>query len=225
MVQREMWKWYAKTLAELQPIDILIGNGDLIEGCGSKSGGTELITRDRNEQVKMAVRLIQEAKAEKNCLLRGSNGHAGAEEDWEDHVASELGCDIGDHRFFDINGLVFDVKHNTNGGSVPSSKGQGILMDAMWNLVWSEKEAGQPKANVFVRSHLHFYHDCVGVIPGSRCFITPALQAAGTKFGERYCRRVVDVGMISFDIQDERRWSWTAHIAELRTAAAILERL
>lgn len=48
--QRVMWSWYAATIAALQPIDVLVANGDAIDGRGSRSGGTELITTDLSAQ-------------------------------------------------------------------------------------------------------------------------------------------------------------------------------
>ena len=34
-----MWGWYCNTLADLQPIDRLIVNGDAIDGKGERQGG------------------------------------------------------------------------------------------------------------------------------------------------------------------------------------------
>lgn len=53
-IQNECYDWYAKELETLKPIDIYCLNGDLIDGDGGRSGGTELITTDIREQREMA---------------------------------------------------------------------------------------------------------------------------------------------------------------------------
>ena len=40
-IQVELWNFYATVIQLLKPIDILIHNGDAIDGPGSRSGGTE----------------------------------------------------------------------------------------------------------------------------------------------------------------------------------------
>ena len=48
-VRRTIWNWYKENVVRLKP-DIVIVNGDCIDGKGEKSGGTELLTLDRDEQ-------------------------------------------------------------------------------------------------------------------------------------------------------------------------------
>ena len=49
-LQKEMWNWYIETIESLKPFDTLFCMGDLIDGRGEASGGTELLTTDCNEQ-------------------------------------------------------------------------------------------------------------------------------------------------------------------------------
>ena len=63
--RRELYKFYTDRMEKLQPIDILIVNGDAIDGKGPRSGSTELLTTDRDEQVEMAAVAIREAKGER----------------------------------------------------------------------------------------------------------------------------------------------------------------
>src|SRR5271157_652517 len=69
--QKKTWNFYINTIKELQPIDILICNGDAIDGKGTKSGGTELITSDRNLQSQMAIECLKQVKAPSNILTYG----------------------------------------------------------------------------------------------------------------------------------------------------------
>lgn len=224
-IQSIMWRWYTGKLADLQPIDILICNGDAIEGKGEKSGGCELIAPSRDEQAEMAFQAIAQARARTYRMTRGTPYHTGTGEDFENNVAEKLDCKIGDHEWYTINGVVFDVKHFVPGSAMPHTKATGVLGDVLWNMVWNAREESQPDADIFIRSHLHSANDVMGLRPDQRAFITPALQGLGSRFGARQCRRTVDIGMLSFDITGKGEWSWKLHLMSLKSQAASAEQL
>lgn len=66
---RSYYNWYNKNIRLNGPYDIIFLNGDLVDGRGTKSGGTEQITTDMEEQCDMAVRLIREIPKAKNCKI------------------------------------------------------------------------------------------------------------------------------------------------------------
>ena len=86
ILQHEMWQWYVSALTPLRPIDLLIVVGDAVDGKGSRSGGTELITSDRNVQVDMAAKCIKLARADRYAMVRGTGYHVGQDDDWEDQI-------------------------------------------------------------------------------------------------------------------------------------------
>ena len=69
--QRALWSFATEALDDLKPIDVLICNGDAIDGKGDKSGGIEQITTDRLEQCEMAAEFINYAEAKQVRLLYG----------------------------------------------------------------------------------------------------------------------------------------------------------
>jgi len=75
-IQQECWGAYTKLLEQLAPIDRTIFGGDGIDGRGEKSGGTELITSDREEQCNIAVAGLNEIRlhAAKGYAVRGVYG-------------------------------------------------------------------------------------------------------------------------------------------------------
>jgi len=223
-IERKSWNWFSAKMKELQPIDLLIVNGDSIEGKGERSGGTELISADRKDQVDMAVLFIKEANAKNVRMIRGTGYHTGIDEDWEDLIAKELDCKIGDHEWYDVNGVTFDCKHFMGNSVVPYGRGTAISREAVWNMLWQEREL-QPKSDIIVRSHVHWSFDCQGVRPGQRLFVTPALQCLGGKFGGRRCSGTVDVGLIEFNISNKGDWGWKTHLMDMGFQAAIAERL
>ncbi len=104
--QRNLCQLYAKADEQLKPINLLVVNGDAIEGKGERSGGVELISADRNEQIQMAKTAIDLADARKVRLLYGTRYHVGKEDDFEAMLANTLkgSAEIGGHAFLDING-------------------------------------------------------------------------------------------------------------------------
>jgi hypothetical protein len=104
--QRELWRFYTQAIDELRPIDILIVNGDVIEGKGERSGGVELITADRHEQVRMGRDIINYAQAKCIRILYGTRYHVGRDEDFESMLKDAIKCDdveIHGHGFLNIN--------------------------------------------------------------------------------------------------------------------------
>jgi len=224
-LQREMWQWYNRTVAALAPIDLCIVNGDAIEGKGGRSEGVENIINDRNIQSEAGFQAISRVQAREYRMVRGTAYHGGQGEDFENNIAEKLECKIGDHEWYDINGLIFDCKHKATGATMPHTQATGLLGDALWNMVWAEHQDGQPRGNIFIRSHLHFSYDTQGLLPNQRLFITPALQGPATKYGARECRRLVQVGMLLFVIKNEREWTWKTILMDMKFAAPVVEKL
>lgn len=214
-VRSVLWDFYAKTLDALQPIDRLVVNGDAIDGKGERSGGTELIEADRNEQAAIAADAIKYAKAKRVNLISGTPYHTGREDDFERTVARLCGADhYGAHEWIDCDGVVFDFKHKTNGSIIPHGRYTGPQRAALWNLIWAERGI-QPKANVIVRSHVHFF----GYSGDARKMVvtTPALQA-WTNYGSKECEGTNDLGLISFDCENGG-YEWHAHLLDMQWAA------
>lgn len=214
------WRFFADTVASLQPINLLVVNGDSIDGRGEASGGTELLTTDRSEQVEMAVAAIKECKAEKIWVAYGTAYHGGKEEDWEVKVADGVNAiKIGGEDFPSVNGLVFSCKHHIGRSESPMGRFTALARDRLWNVMWNEWQE-YPKADVIIRSHVHYYNYCGGY--GWMALSTPSLQGYGSKFGQRRMSGTVDFGLVSFDIVDKETWSWTPYILKSETAKKMM---
>jgi hypothetical protein len=203
-IEREMWDWYVTELDKYKPFNILIFNGDAIDGKGDRSGGTELLTTDRNKQVDMAMKVIAQTEAKDIRLVYGTPYHAGKDEDWEKVLADKLGCKVESHGFYSVNGCIFDVKHKIGSSSIPHGRFTAIAKDALWNELWSLRGM-QERANIVIRSHVHYY--AMAEDATKTAFITPGLQGFGSKFGARVCSGTVDIGFIVIDVEDNGEWS------------------
>ena len=207
-LRQELWKWFKSRVKANGPYDIVFANGDLIDGRGERSGGTELISQNRFDQVDMAIRVIQQFHAKKHVITRGTPYHTGNIEDFEDAIAKGLvGSKIGDHVFPEVNGLVFDLKHKVGGSSVPHGRHTAVSKERLWNMLWAEHDQ-QPKGDVIIRSHVHYHSGAFGT--DWLAMTTPALQAAQTKFGARQCSGTVDFGFLVFDIKSNGEYKWHA---------------
>lgn len=214
VLRRRLWKFYAEAIGSLKPIDALIVNGDAVDGKGQKSGSTELITADRDEQAEMAAAAILHAEAGLVVMSYGTPYHTGASEDWENAVAKEVSAaKIGGHDWLDVNGLVFDYRHYVGRSIIPHGRHTSVSRERLWNLLWAEWDE-YPKAQVFLRSHVHYFNFCGGY--KWLALTTPALQGPKTKFGTRQSTGTVDFGIVSFDVVDREEWTWRPHIDKPR---------
>lgn len=206
--QREMWSWYRREISRLQPVDILIVNGDAIDGKNERAGGRELMYADRGDQCDIALKCLRHINAKDTIMTYGTPYHGGNFEDWENEIADNLQADIGSHEWVDINGLIFDVKHFIPGSTVENARGNASGRANMWNRVWAER-GNQPRGDIFIRSHVHYNVELKNT--GKYMYITPALQGYATIYGARKCEGTVDIGFYSFDVEDKHTWSKTYH--------------
>lgn len=208
LTQREMWEAYTALIRKHKPIDILVVNGDAIDGKGERSGGTEQITASMLEQVEIAKECIDICEAKNIVVVYGTPYHASPSgEDFELTLAKQINASaIGSHEWVDISGVVFDFKHKIASSTVPYSRATAVMKEQLWNLLWSEREL-QPKADVIVRSHVH-YGIAVKDATGKLAMTTPALQGFSTKYGARQCSGLVDHGITWFDITDDGKITW-----------------
>lgn len=207
LIRNKCWKFYTETMEALQPIDILVVNGDMVDGKGSKSGGTELLTTDRDEQCDMATAAIEVAKVSDVYGTFGTPYHTGVNEDWEKQVAKAVGmARIESVGLLNIKGLIFNYRHHISRSSIPHGRYTSLAKEKLWDMMWAAR-GEYPDAHVHVRSHVHYHVHCgdtswLGVI-------TPALQAYGSKIARR-TSGVVDYGFIWFDIDSKEDWEWHA---------------
>jgi len=218
-MRRIIWDFYKDAVKKLQPIDILLVNGDCIDGRNEGRGSTELLYVDRNDQVEMAVDCIKETKAKTIVMAYGTGYHTGVEEDFERPIAQAVGAlKIGSVDSIDVNGVVINYRHFISGSQVPHGRHTAASRDRQWNALWALR-GEYPLAQIVVRSHVHYFDFC-GDGTGL-ALTTPALEGYGSKFGARLLSGLVDVGLVFFDIEDKEHWSWDKRLLRLPRTEAI----
>lgn len=215
-IQREAWRWYCDVIKKLQPIDILFEMGDMIDGRGEKSGGTELITTDTNEQNTMAVQSIEQVRAKRIVGVYGSPYHtAPGYADNEDAIADAFGrkFTLGAKEFPDVNGKIFYLKHRVSKTSIPHGQHTLTQKPKLWNLIWAARGM-QPKADIAIHAHIHEFNEAQGCL--GQVITCPALEWS-TKYGSRNFDGYVSMGLISFEIPENKKevFAWHHHVLEL----------
>ena len=220
-VQRELWTEYMKIVEEIKPpVDVLIANGDLIDGRGEASGGLELITANRIRQAEMAYDALSVWEARKVVVTIGTPYHVGQYERLERELAKDLGGEAYNHAFVDVDGVVFDCKHKIGRSTIPHGRGTPIARDRLWNVLRADRDE-EPRADVVLRSHVHYFRYAGEV--DWLAMILPALQAA-TEYGERACTGTVDWGVVSFEVENGG-YQWRAHVKPLDANKARIVRV
>ena len=208
-----MWGEFVARLRRCGPYDRVMLAGDLIEGQAPKSGGTELITSDRNEQCEIFEDVFKTVclncrKGMKTIAVYGTGYHASADgEDFEDNIARHIGCEkIGAHEWPRIEGVTFDLKHHVGRSVVPWGQFTAQARDAAWNELWSVDNM-QPLASVYLRGHTHFFRYGGD---NRKLFMTLPCLTWGSKFGSRRCSERIDWGFCWFDVDQGKlvQWGW-----------------
>lgn len=212
-IQSEFWTFFEEEVNDLGKVDLLIVNGDAIDGKGNRSGGTELLTTDRSTQADMAQVAIECFNATRVIIFNGTPYHTGSEEDWEAVLAKRLECEYEDEAQLSIENKTFHVRHQVGGSSTPYGKASPLIkagiLEELNSIRTDCAEKGHKPPNVIIRSHVHHYQLIREV---GHCYITtPCLQLT-SKFGRRICGGTPDIGFISCEVSATGGINWHEHI-------------
>lgn len=215
-IQREVWKWFEAKATALGPVETLVVDGDAIDG--NRSSPTELITADRREQIRMAAAVIGVFQAKRVYIIRGTPRHVGDEEDWETLLGDAVhAAKVGNHEWIERDGVIMDIKHKVGNSTIPHGRGTPLGRAALWNALWAERGL-QPRANILVRGHVHSYNVLSNA---DRTAMTAPCFQWWSKFGSLACEGTIDIGFLTFSLLGEGRFQWTAHLMDMRWAAAL----
>ena len=213
-LQQEMWDNYMDILSHFGDVDDLVVNGDVIDGKGTRSGGTEMITSDMFEQTRIATEALSQIRCKNIYFTYGTAYHTASEggEDFDQLVASNFNANIYDELDLNAGGVVFNIRHKIGASSNPSSRAMPVGKARLWDALRSIRNDDQP-ADVYIRSHVHYFCFC-GESKWT-AFTIPALQASNTKYGARQCIGITDWGMCLFKVDDGMLSGWDCQMREL----------
>lgn len=220
-IQERFWDWFVKTVRAASPVDVLIVNGDAIDGRGDKNGSVEQITTDRLTQVEMAAEAIRTVDAKTIRIVAGTEYHVGPQEDFELALADRVGGKFSDVLSAEINGTRFSVRHKVGGSSIPHGRATSVMREYLWETYESELR-DRDRADVIVRSHVHYFIHVRNSL--GEMLITPCLQL-GSNFGRRKCSGVSDVGIVYYDCFPGGDRCLTANLLQSPPALSRTEKL
>ena len=214
-MRRAIFDWQDQILESLPPPDVVLINGDCVDGKGERSGGTEQHEIDENEQVNMAAEVIKwranrGSKKARVFMSYGTPYHTGRLQDNETPVAGLVGAEkIGGVDNIDIRGVIINYRHAVSRSIIPHGRFTSLAREKLWNDLWAVR-GEYPSADIVIRSHVH-YHVFCGT-PDWLAFTTPACQGYGSKFGVRQVTGTIDVGFMTLDIYGPGEIDWHAHV-------------
>jgi hypothetical protein len=211
--QKTIWDWYYNKITSFNSIDLLIVNGDAVDGSGKKTGGSENITSDLYEQAEIAAFCIKQSQSKQIAIIRGTPYHAFEGLPIENIIAGLIDADnISDHAYFEIYGNIIDCRHKVGSSSIPHGKFTPIAKEMMWNILSAER-GRNPKANILVRSHVHYF--IAGQDAKRRFFTTPCLQGS-TTYGSQQCSGIIDIGLIELQFNEDGSYNFIPHLLDIQ---------
>lgn len=213
-LQEEMWEHYIETLEHFGKVDVLVVNGDVIDGKGTRSGGTELLSSDMLEQVDIATEALSKIDAKSIFFTYGTPYHTATVggEDFDKIVANNFKAGIYDELNLKIEGVLFNIKHKVGASSSPYNRAMPVGRHRLWDALYALRNDDEP-ASVYVRSHVHYFSYC-GEAKWT-AFTLPALQSSQTKYGTRQCVGNTDWGMCLFNVDGDVLSGWDCQMFEL----------
>jgi predicted phosphodiesterase len=219
-IREETWSEYARMIDAQKPIDVLLVNGDAIDGCGWRQGGTDVIEPDRLGQCEIASEAILYAEAKTILLTKGTFYHTGHKEDFEDIISRSVKArKISAEETFKVNNTVFNCKHHIGRSSIPHGRATPILRERLNNILWEEMGL-YPKADIIIRSHTHYFVYAGG--DTYLCINLPSLSGLGSKYGSRIPSEPVNFGIVFFTVsEDNYSWGWDCVLGEAQKTNVI----
>lgn len=199
--------------------DVIIVNGDCIEGPQKKANGFEVTLPSMNDQVQACVETLKLLKARcpnaKWYFTAGTPYHVGEWHQAEETVAILLGGEaypsvgVGKHcrevLWLKMDGVIIEVTHHPTGSSTGFYRMTTLDRDGQWSaMAAKDASKGIPKADVLFRSHLHFF----GIAEHASKVIC---QVPCWKLGDRHSRKmglhrfIPDIGGVFFEVDGEAK--------------------
>ena len=213
-LQEEMWERYVEMVNHFGHVDSVVVNGDVIDGKGIRSGGTELITNDMLEQVEMATSVLSELNTSQFYFTYGTPYHTSSQsgEDFDKLVADNFDANIYDVLHLKVEDVLFNISHKVGSSSSPYNRAQPVGKHRLWDTLHCLRNDDEA-ASVFIRSHVHYFSFC-GESKWT-AFTLPALQTSQTKYGARQCVGNTDWGMCMIKVDHDLLAGWDCQMVEL----------
>jgi hypothetical protein len=219
--RKKTWDEYVGIVQGLQPIDILVYNGDLINMPNGKGYEFDNLTNDPVQMQEMAAEVIEVAKAREGLIITaGTDSHTGQGMELERQVLDKAQLlatqnnrpyKLAEYDMYynlTVGKITMNFRHFTGGKSSPMGRPSTASSDRVWNEI-KKARGKEDKQDIIIRSHVH-YHVYHGD-PNGLTIITPCLQLPEARYALKKCTGDVDWGVTYIDV-DEDTFSWGTEI-------------
>lgn len=162
-------------LKEIGKIDVLVLNGDLVDGVNKHSEGYGIWSCTKEEQIRQAVKfgeIIKKMGVKEIYGTKGSAYHCGDNICADLEVVQRLGGKFKTSHFLTFRDVNFNVAHKIGYTKNDRTKSNAAMAE-LAAAVSNEKVYGN--VDVIVRSHVHYFAQAS--YDDKTCFTTPALKA------------------------------------------------
>jgi len=212
-IQEKLLKSFKVCAKKYGKPDILVINGDIIDGKQLKSAGAGLTEDDIRNQEKDAIKLIKLIKPREVILVSGTAYHVGIESS-EAKIAETLNEYVGIPSTYTrkLNMVVNDwfklqARHHIGSSGVLQGRATASGRSLMWEVL-NAVLTGNKIADLSVFAHVHYY-DLHQSAFGTT-LVLPCWQALGTPYGDERCDGHIDIGMIQVVVGSTAKdgWDW-----------------
>ena len=230
-MQRGLLRAWKDMIKDLHgPIDLLVVNGECIDGANVKQVGQQSWTTNLEDQMLDAKKLIEMIPYKKVLLLRGSNYHDQVDgTNLEEVMASKLrnvqkykaygGQGATDYfAFVEIHGKVFNFTHHI-GWSRAEANRTGALAKELKGMHFQHDTLG--RSDVAIRSHAHYFVHVE--FANTHGVVTPAWKFPdGFLFKGGLAGTIPDIGAVEFRIYEDGVIEFQKYIAKIGMKAKVI---
>lgn len=201
-VQKHYFEQWCNMIRRVGKVDILILNGDLVEGENFKERGLGVVSTNMHTQSVVAATLIKMIDAKVIYVSNGSKYHTGQTS--SDQTVCDMvdGIWVGDHHFLTVEGIVIHFRHKSGHSSIPYSRYTSGRREALI------QKAQGTNVDIYIRSHTHhfgFSGDSNDITVNTPCW------KGLDHYINQGSQEMPDNGYVFFDI-DGANYKWDYHI-------------
>jgi predicted phosphodiesterase len=218
-VQLAILKEYYDMIDDVGTVDILVLNGDLVDGTNYYGEGVGVLTTHMPTQAKVAVELLSEIKARRVVGCPGTAYHSKKNPNLDEQVIEALGGVCMDEVGLNIGQTRFYANHRT---SVRMNQWEARPQSVAKDILMAELNAMDfGKFDIICKGHAHYY---IGLDNGSSVgFVCPCWKGR-----DDFAKKSVNpfafnpsIGWLMFNIGNHGEFSWSRSIKRLTGNNAI----
>jgi len=205
----DAWDKFLKLAIQIKP-NILVLNGDMIEGAQEKAKGVPVITSDLGEQAEAAIMLLQPlCKSIKEIYcIKGTSYHDSDQAGPLERIAKELGCiPFRPYQYtawvlnLDVNGVILNFAH-TISVSTGLYRATAPDREGIWSALAGRSKV--PDADAVIRSHVHLF--CHVEHSSKHMVITPGWQLQTEYLIKKsYYRMYPEIGSVLINVYPDAK--------------------